>query len=71
MASDAWFHAISVCETGSDPPTNGWRTGLYGIEAGYPIGDMSPADQLAWAKRIFADYGPSAWGCWATVGGPY
>jgi hypothetical protein len=67
-ASDAWFAAISQCESGG---TNGWRTGYFGIEAGYPIGGMSYAEQLAWARRILAQSGPSAWGCWAAVGGPY
>lgn len=67
-ASDAWFAAISQCESGG---TNGWRTGYFGIEAGYPIGGMGYAEQLAWARQILAQSGPSAWGCWATVGGPY
>lgn len=58
--SDAWWEAIANCESGN---TNGWRTGYYGIEAGYAIGDMSKADQLAWAKRIYASYGDKAWGC--------
>lgn len=58
--SDAWWSAISVCESGDQ---DGWRTGYYGIEAGYAIGGMSKADQLNWAKGIYANYGDRAWGC--------
>lgn len=67
-ASQAWWDAISACEGGGPGQ---WRTGYFGIEAGYPIGGLSYAEQLAWAQRILAQYGPSAWGCWSTVGGPY
>lgn len=55
-----WWEAIAQCESGN---TNGWRTGYYGIEASYPIGHLSKAEQLAWAERIYADYGDRAWGC--------
>lgn len=58
--SDAWWNAIALCESGD---TNGWRTGYYGIEADHPIGDLSRAEQLAWAEQIYANYSDSAWGC--------
>lgn len=56
---DQWIK-IAVCESGN---TNGWRTGYFGIEAGYPIGHLSWDEQLAWANDIYAKFGPSAWGC--------
>lgn len=61
--SDDWFYAIAVCETGTNPPTNGWRTGYFGIEAGYAIGNLTWDEQLTWARDIFAKYGTGAWGC--------
>jgi hypothetical protein len=54
------LQALSNCESGGQ---NGWRTGYFGIEAGYPIGHMSWDEQAAWANRIYADHGASAWGC--------
>lgn len=59
----AWWTALAVCETGHDPPTNEWRTGYLGLEAGYPIGHLSWDEQLAWAVDIYSRYGDSAWGC--------
>lgn len=56
---DQWIK-IAVCESGN---TNGWRTGYFGIEAGYPIGHLTWDEQLAWANDIYAKFGPSAWGC--------
>jgi hypothetical protein len=68
--SYAWWEAIATCESGN---TNAWRTGYYGLEAGYPIGHLSKSDQLAWAERIYAQYGDGAWGCspvaWQNVPG--
>lgn len=55
-----WLDALAQCESGG---VNGWRTGLFGIEAGYPIGDLSYEDQVAWVGRILADHGASAWSC--------
>jgi hypothetical protein len=59
------FARLAQCESGG---VNGWRTGLYGIEAGYPIGNLSVAEQQAWVQRIYNQYGPSAWGCSAAFG---
>jgi hypothetical protein len=66
--SEAWFQEISQCESGG---TNGWRTGYFGIEAGYPIGHMGYEEQLAWAREIYARAGDGAWGCTHTVGPAY
>jgi hypothetical protein len=66
--SEAWFQEISQCESGG---TNGWRTGYFGIEAGYPIGHMGYEEQLAWAREIYARAGDGAWGCTRTVGSAY
>jgi hypothetical protein len=66
--SEEWFWEISICESGG---TNGWRTGYFGIEAGYAIGHMSYEDQLAWAREIYARAGAGAWGCTHTVGPAY
>lgn len=68
--TDDWFYRIAVCETGHDPPTDEWRTGYFGIEAGFPVGGLGWDYELAWAKRILASYGPSAWGCSGRVGYP-
>jgi hypothetical protein len=66
--SEDWFRRISLCESGG---TNGWRTGYFGIEAGYPIGHLSYEEQLDWAREIFARAGAGAWGCTRTVGPAY
>jgi hypothetical protein len=66
--SEDWFWEISICESGG---TNGWRTGYFGIEAGYAIGHMSYEEQLAWAREIYARAGAGAWGCTHTVGPAY
>jgi hypothetical protein len=66
--SEDWFWRISLCESGG---TNGWRTGYFGIEAGYPIGHLSYEEQLAWARDIYARAGDGAWGCTKTVGPAY
>jgi hypothetical protein len=66
--SEDWFWQISLCESGG---TNGWRTGYFGIEAGYPIGHVSYEEQLAWAREIYARAGDGAWGCTKTVGPAY
>jgi hypothetical protein len=58
--SDERLRALSQCESGGQ---NGWRTGYFGIEAGYPIGNLSWDEQAAWARRIYAEHGSSAWGC--------
>jgi len=66
--SEDWFWQISLCESGG---TNGWRTGYFGIEAGYPIGHLSYEEQLAWARDIYARAGAGAWGCTKRVGPAY
>lgn len=60
--------ALANCE-GSG--VNGWRTGYFGIEAGYPIGNLSWDEQVAWVQRIYAQHGASAWGvlCRPILGG--
>lgn len=58
--SQAWWNAIATCESGN---TDAPRTGWFGLEAGEPVGGMSYADQLAWAKSIDEQSGDSAWGC--------
>lgn len=69
-ASNEWFYRIAVCETGHDPPTDEWRTGYFGLEAGFPVGGLGWDYELAWAKRILAASGPGAWGCSGRVGYP-
>lgn len=59
----AWWTAIAVCETGHNPPTNEWRTGYFGIEAGYSVGHLSWDEQYAWVQDIYSKYGDRAWGC--------
>jgi hypothetical protein len=66
--SEAWFREISLCESGGE---NGWRTGYFGIEAGYPIGHMGYEEQLAWAREIYGRAGDGAWGCTHSVGPAY
>lgn len=69
--SQAWLDQLAQCESGG---VNGWRTGLFGIEAnGVRVGDLSYADQVAWVERILAETGPSAWGCYTNgvVPAPY
>lgn len=63
IRSLAWWTALAVCETGHNPPTNEWRTGYFGIEAGYAIGHLTWDEQYAWVQRIYAAYGDRAWGC--------
>ena len=62
------FAALNVCEAGGE---NGWRTGRYGLELGYPIGDWSIEAQQAKAQEIFDRAGPHAWGplCAPILGG--
>lgn len=58
--------ALARCESGLNPyagDPSPWRTGFWGIEAGYPIGHMSVAEQEAWVQRIWAQHGARAWGC--------
>lgn len=58
--------ALARCESGLNPyagDPSPWRTGFWGIEAGYPIGHMSVAEQEAWVQRIWAQHGQAAWGC--------
>lgn len=67
--SVAWLHQLAACESGD---TNAWRTGWFGIEAGYPIGGLSWDDQVAWVRRILGETGMSAWGSYPScVGDPY
>lgn len=60
--------ALNQCEASGG---NGWRTGRYGLEAGYPVGSMSDADQAAWVQRIYDQSGAHAWGpmCAPILGG--
>jgi hypothetical protein len=62
------FEGLNQCEASGE---NGWRTGRYGIEAGYPIGHLSDAEQQAWVQRIYSQYGAGAWGvaCQRYLGG--
>lgn len=66
--SQSWWDAISTCEGGGPGQ---WRTGYFGIEAGYPVGGLSYDTQLTMAREIFNRAGASAWGCWAAVRGPW
>jgi len=70
--SDQWLHQLARCESG-DPPVSPWRTGWFGIEAGYAIGSLSWDAQVAWVRRILAGPGPGAWSSYRNgcVGAPY
>ena len=75
--SDAWWDAITQCETGSDYTMHGSRySTAYGIinaaihqnaspEVASRIlaGQASKAEQLAVAKAVWAYAGDRAWGC--------
>jgi hypothetical protein len=70
------FVALARCESGTDlvadpESRGGYRTGLFGIEAGYDIGYLSRAEQEAWVQRIFDAHGARAWGigCRGILGG--
>ena len=62
------FAALNICEAGGE---NGWRTGRYGLELGYPIGDWSIEQQQAKAQEIYDRAGAHAWGplCAPILGG--
>jgi hypothetical protein len=62
------FAALNICEAGGE---NGWRTGRYGLELGYPIGDWSIEQQQAKVQEIFDRAGAHAWGplCAPILGG--
>jgi hypothetical protein len=67
------FVALARCESGTVDDgvnTGGWRTGLYGIEDPR-AGQMSPAEQRAYAQDIYNRHGASAWGvgCRGILGG--
>ena len=72
--SMAWLLRLALCESGYPytGPENRWRTGYFGIEAAYPIGDLSWDEQVAWVVEILHAYGIRAWGAYpGCVGAPY
>jgi hypothetical protein len=72
--SQGWLEQLARCESGwpSSGTENTWRTGYFGLEAGYPIGHLSWGEQAAWVQRIIDGGGwPSAWGCSSSVPWPY
>lgn len=70
--SRAWLEQLATCESGWPDTSQTWRTGFFGLEAGYPIGGLSWDEQAAWVQRIIDGGGwPSAWGCSSVVPWPY
>jgi len=65
VRSYAWWYALAVCESGSDPPNDAWRTGYFGLEGGAGVvkGGRGWDAELAEAQDIYARAGDGAWGC--------